>query len=409
MTNKRTELKGIAKLTLVAVSVAAAIAWIPQSFAAETTMTAKDEINLSLRYRLEHVDQDNALKDALASTLRSRLTATKKLSSQWRVQLEVDHVEVVGGDTYNSTVNGRTNYATVADPRGTDVNQAYIEYRHHAYGTAVTGGRFRMNHLNQRFLGGVGWRQNEQTFDGLRVQQQIGRDLTLDVAAIHNVNRIFGPKGPQANQRGDVYTAVLGWTLSDRQTVSAFVYDFDFRDWQGQSSRTLGVDYRLHLPIAEHAPLVVHAVFARQDDAHANPNAYQHDYHRLSAAWKHRNLGMELGRERLGGNGENAFQTPLATLHAFQGFTDLFLVTPADGLQDHFIKLDHPVGKVQFVVGYHYFSADRNARQYGEEWNLMVHHQFAQGITAQLKLADYRAKHFAVDTTKAWLMLSYNF
>ena len=118
---------------------------------------------------------------------------------------------------------------------------------------------------------------------------------------------------------------------------------------------------------------------------------------------------MELGRERLGGNGENAFQTPLATLHAFQGFTDLFLVTPADGLQDHFIKLNHPVGKVQLAVGYHYFSADRNARQYGEEWNLMVHHQFAQGITAQLKLADYRAKHFAVDTTKAWLMLSYNF
>lgn len=82
MTNKRTELKGIAKLTLVAVSVAAAIAWIPQSFASETTMTAKDEINLSLRYRLEHVDQDNALKDALASTLRSRLTATKNLSPQ---------------------------------------------------------------------------------------------------------------------------------------------------------------------------------------------------------------------------------------------------------------------------------------------------------------------------------------
>lgn len=407
MASKRAQIIGVAKLTAVAVAVASAMAFIPSSMAAEAS--ADDKIDLSLRYRLEHVDQDNALNDALASTLRTRLTATKSMSSQWRVLLEVDHVEVIGGDTYNSTVNGRTNYSTVADPRGTDVNQAFIQYRHDEYGTVVSGGRFRMNHLNQRFLGGVGWRQNEQTFDGLRVQQRIGRDLSLDVAAIHNVNRIFGPTGPQANQRGDLYSAVLGWNIAAGQTLNTFVYDFDFRDWQGQSSRTVGLDYRVSLPIAEQAPLVIHAVLARQDDAHSNPNAYRHYYHRLSAAWKYSDLGMEIGRERLGGNGENAFQTPLATLHAFQGFTDLFLTTPADGLRDHFVKLSHPVGDMQLAVGYHYFSADTNSRQYGEEWNLTLSHQFAQGIAAQLKLADYRAKHFAVDTTKAWLMLSYNF
>ena len=34
-------------------------------------------LKLSLRYRLEHVEQDNPLQDALASTLRTRITSTK--------------------------------------------------------------------------------------------------------------------------------------------------------------------------------------------------------------------------------------------------------------------------------------------------------------------------------------------
>ena len=95
------------------------------------------------------------------------------------------------------------------------------------------------------------------------------------------------------------YTAVLSWTVADGHTLSAFTYDLDFRDWQAQNSRTVGMDYRTSLPIAEQAPLVLHAVFARQEDAHANPNEYRHHYHRLSAAWKYQNLGLELGQERL--------------------------------------------------------------------------------------------------------------
>ena len=60
-----------------------------------------------------------------------------------------------------------------------------------------------MNHLNQRFLGGVGWRQNEQTFDGLRLQQKIGSDMTLDVAAVHNVTSSIWTERATGTQRGD--------------------------------------------------------------------------------------------------------------------------------------------------------------------------------------------------------------
>ncbi len=44
---------------------------------------------------------------------------------------------------------------------------------------------------------------------------------------------------------------------------------------------------------------------------------------------------LGVGYELLGSDdGVAAFQTPLATLHKFNGFADQFLVTPAGGLQD---------------------------------------------------------------------------
>ncbi|MFU8785583.1 hypothetical protein, partial [Aliidiomarina sp.] len=67
-----------------------------------------DSIKVELRYRLEHVEQNNVFQNALANTLRARVTAHKHLHARLTAEVELDHVEPVGGDTYNSTVNGKT-------------------------------------------------------------------------------------------------------------------------------------------------------------------------------------------------------------------------------------------------------------------------------------------------------------
>lgn len=374
---------------------------------ASSVSATPDTIKVELRYRLEHVEQSNALENALANTLRARVTAHKHLHARLTAEVELDHVEAVGGDTYNSTVNGKTQYSVVADPRGTDVNQALLRYRQQSSGTDIAAGRMRINQLNQRFLGGVGWRQNEQTYDGVRLQQRIAEQLTLDVARITNVNRIFGPKGPQANQRGEIYASNLHWQLQSNHRISAFHYDYDFRDWAVQSTQTFGLDYQGAVALQNHKPIALHAVVARQTDAHHNPADYSHHYHRFTAAWTFHELSVNAGVERLAGNGVTALQTPLATLHAFQGFTDLFLVTPADGVREQFMKLGHRFGELQVALGYHRFEADVNRRDYGSEWNIVATKRFHNGIAAQFKYADYQAKNYAVDTRKAWLMLTY--
>ncbi|MCC5826557.1 alginate export family protein [Alkalimonas sp.] len=364
-------------------------------------------VNLHFRYRLEHVEQDNALKDALASTLRSRLTLATGKAYGFSGLLEVDNVSVLGGETFNSTVHGNSHYSVVADPKGTDINQAALKYQLSA-DTSFTLGRQRINHLNQRFLGGVGWRQNEQTFDGYRLQHAFTPTIKLDLARLHNVNRVFGPKGPAANQRGEFTTGLLSWQLSPTQQLAAYGYDLDFNDWAVRSSLTYGLDYQGKWALGEQQSLSLQLAAARQQDRHDAPLSYQHHYHRLQLSWQQHSLQVIAGTERLAGDGSSAFQTPLATLHAFQGFADLFLVTPNDGLRDQWLGLRHPAGPVQLALNYHRYRSDTDGRRYGSEWNLTASYRFSAQLQGLLKLADYQASSLAVDNRKVWLMLSYS-
>ena len=160
------------------------------------------EVKIQFRYRYEDVDQDNALENANASTLKSRLNYTSAVFSGLQAQVEVDNVTQIGDDDYNSTSNNETGYSVVADPDGTEFNQAWLSWS--GMDTVVKGGRQRILLDNERFVGGVGWRQNEQTYDSGSVVNKSLKDTTLTYAWIDNVNRVFGPDdGTTAAWLGD--------------------------------------------------------------------------------------------------------------------------------------------------------------------------------------------------------------
>ena len=152
---------------------------------------ADGKSSMNFRYRFEGVDQDGKNEDAGASTLRSRYTFVSGVTSGFSVGVETDYVSVIGSEKYNSTVNGKTQYPVVADPDGLDLNQAYIKYQ--SGKLTSTFGRQRILLGDQRFVGGVAWRQNEQTYDGIRLAYKASDSLTLDYSAITRVRRIFGP------------------------------------------------------------------------------------------------------------------------------------------------------------------------------------------------------------------------
>lgn len=170
------------------------------------------KVDVSFRYRVENVDQDGVADDALASTLRSRVGLQTGSAFGFSGLLEVDNVTVIGGELYNNSFNVKVKYPVVADPSGTDINQALLRYQLNDSKTQFDIGRQRINQLNQRFLGGVAWRQNEQTLDGYRYQQKLPNDFHIDISHFYNVNRVFGPVGVKADEHGNFNNLLLSWS-----------------------------------------------------------------------------------------------------------------------------------------------------------------------------------------------------
>ncbi|MFC6439781.1 hypothetical protein [Bowmanella sp. JS7-9] len=369
-----------------------------------STALQQSKVSANFRYRLEHVEQDNALDDAIASTLRSRLTVTTGKAYGFSALVQLDNVSLLANDNYNSTYNGKTGYSVVADPKGTDINQALLSYQTEQ-GTSFSAGRQLVNHGNQRFLGGVGWRQNEQTLDGYRLQHSFAEKVNLELGHYYNVNRIFGPKGAAADQHGNFNTLSAQWQANAEHKFMVFGYDFEFDNWAARSSRTLGLDYQGK--VAALPQLSWHLAVAQQDDAHNATQDFSHNYHRISLNWAFSGVTLQVGQERLAGDGQSAFQTPLATLHAFSGFADMFLNTPNGGLRDNWLKLNTKFKDVGLMLSYHQFDSDTSSVSYGDEWNTVASYNLNAQLSGMLKLARYNADTLGVDTTKVWLMLSY--
>lgn len=358
--------------------------------------------DLSIRYRYERVDQDNIDKTANASTALTRLSYKSAELNGFYGVLEVDNITAIGNENYNSTVNGNSQYPVVADPTLTEVNQSYLGYRNGDLDVSI--GRQQINHNNQRFVGGVAWRQNEQTFDGYRVQYGAKDGLKIDYSFVYNVNRIFGPDSPNGDLQGDIHLLNVNYAYDSTHKFAAYAYELDFDSAHAISTRTVGVSYDGNL-----SGVKLHAAYATQSDTGNNPSDFSAQYLALEAGMKVSAVNVGIGYESLGSDNGKGFSTPLATLHKFQGFTDKFLGTPAQGVNDLYVKASGKVGKLALTAVLHKLESDVDSIDYGTELNLIANYPLAKNVGLLLKYANYSADDYSVDTNKTWAMLSFKF
>ncbi len=396
-------------LALITGLIFCAVAQPTYAISTEDISTAIKEgtAKLGFRYRYESVDQDGIADEAGASTLRTRFTYTSAAIENINFGFEADYVSVVGSERFNSTENGRTRYPVVADPEGFDLNQAFLAYK--GQGFQLTGGRQRVLHADQRFVGGVGWRQNEQTYDAARFQINASKAVKLEYAYVWNVNRIFGPDdGAQPSDwRSNSHFLTADYAVNDKHKLSAFGYLLDFENDNGipNSTQTFGIAYN-----GSFKQLSLAARIATQTDYADSPLDYDATYMALEAKLSAGPAKFTAGYELLGSDdGLAAFRTPLATLHKFQGWADKFLLTPANGIEDVYLGIAGKIGKVNLGATWHDFSADEGSAEYGTEIDLVATLPINKSVQVQLKLADYNADDFATDTTKIWFSLMVNF
>lgn len=378
------------------------------------TAITSGKTGINVRARYEGVDKDNLLKNANALTARLRLNYRTGEWQGWSAFAEYDHVFHVvrdfnaGGGT---TPDKEGVYQTVADPKGSDLNQLYLDYSV-SEDWKLRIGRQRVLLDNQRFVGGVGWRQNEQTYDAFAVSSSEIPKTALTYAYVGQVRRIFGQTSAAGSMNVDTHLLNAKVTLNDSWSVTPYYYYIDNQDAAATSTGTLGARFAGNVKVGE-GKIALVAELATQSDAGNNPVSFDADYAHLSALWSMENgLSLGLGYESLGTDSSNfeSFRTPLATLHAFQGWADMFLSTPDAGIDDLYLTAKFKAGNWNLTGVYHDFSAETGSFDFGTELDVSAGTKISKNYGLLFKGAFFSTDSLSyVDTSKFWIMFTANY
>jgi len=366
------------------------------------------KISLNLRLRYEGVEQ-TGLKDADALTLRTRLGFTTAPWLGFKAMLEAEDVRAADGDSYNQAgLNpGGAGKAVIADPELTEINQAWLAFT--TGQTTGTLGRQRLVLDNARFIGDVAWRQNMQTFDAFVLQDKTLTKTTLTYAYLQQINRVFGPDHPQGKWASSSNLFNASYAGLPAGTLTGYAYLLDFSSSPANSCATYGASFAGTTKLTADASFTYRAEAATQSDYGASTLSYDTHYTVLEAGLAWKPAGFTLGYEVLGSDHNVGFKTPLATLHAFNGWADLFLTTPAAGLRDTYAKLTANLpGECPLVAFYHQFDSDAGSIDFGHEFDLSLSHKFGKRVTALVKYADFHRESLLYpNVKKVWAQVEF--
>lgn len=373
-------------------------------------MTSGDA-HLGVRYRFENVDQDGFDHDANSSTARLRLNYRTGAWMDWSGFVEFDYIGELLLNDFNSLGGSspkRNRYPVVADPKGPDLNQLYVDFNP-SDDAQLRFGRQRIVLDNHRFVGDVGWRQNIQTYDAIGVTYRGWSRTEVFYSYVSTVQRIFGNDVPGGRHDSGNHLLNIRVSLSDDWRIAPYYYYIDNEDAPAFSTATLGARLTGKVDTGVGTVDVV-AELATQSDVSNNPVSYDTEYWHAGASWALTNgLSLGLDYESLGGdqNREGAsFRTPLATLHAFQGWADKFLATPGAGIDDLFVTVKYKAGDWNLTGVYHDFSAQSGSADWGSEIDVSAGRKIGDRYGILLKAALYDADQHATDTRKFWIMFT---
>jgi hypothetical protein len=373
------------------------------------SVIAQGKFNINVRLRYEQ-DDDNDVKaspkNSYAPTMRTRLGYTTASLYGFQGMLEGVNVFTIGPEhNYNAAgSNGQGMRPSVADPPLTRFDQAWMGYSTTNYvDFSAKVGQQQINLDNQRFIGDAGWRQNMQTYEAAAARVAPIKDLNLYYAYIWEVDRVYGDVSslPVANQDFESHSHLInvsysGWEYG-RFVGYAYLLDLFNNGGNSNSCASYGGSFAGAAPIADKLMIDYRAEFAWQQQYANNSQKYSADYYNLELGANIKPIAFGAGYEVLGsgensgkGGGRVGFKTPLESPHPFNGWAEVFVNHPADGLDDiyEYAQVTLPADiPVRFI--YHKYCADYGSGDYGQEFDAVISKKFGKYWSALVEFADY--------------------
>lgn len=394
-----------------------------------TDILTNIKANGQVRARYEMVDTDNTVKNANAFTNRLTLgVGADLLGTNWlSAYAEMTDVRNLN-DNYNSQANGETAHNVVADSEQTRVTQAYVDMKMGK--TKLRVGRQGFNLDNVRFVGTVDWRQMPQTFDAYTLTDNTIENLNIFASYVTQVNRVFHESLTTGNS--DTRTLLLNASYKVMPELKVTAYDYMVGAGtvgHTTGSDTYGIALTGDVAASDALKLNYRLEYAKQTDA-TMENSGVTSTTDVDADYVNVELGANmsgfligaqyevLSGDSDGAGEEKAFATPLATLHAHNGWADMFLATPTAGIEDMSIMVGYnskDLGLLKAI--YHDYASDVGSTDYGRELDVIYTRAIpgVNNLTGMLKYADYNGDAEAptaalrTDTSKFWAMLDFKF
>jgi Alginate export len=330
-----------------------------------------------VRPRYEFKDPSGGGQDEFTS-MRVRLGLQAVLDDNVSIFLQAQDVRIWGEETHPLRDFSADNF---------DLHQGYLRYKgKDLEWMTATIGRMETNFGGQRLVGAVGWTQQAQSFDGVRIDgaadwgkvsmiaYKIGDETAPAVEADHELYGAYATVadvGPGGMDLYWLYDRTEGISRGNEHSLGAR-YAFSGA-WSGRLEGTYQTGTR----------------------AGTDVSAYMFGA-RLGRALADGKAGVTLWYDYLSGDDAatadtEVFNTLFATNHKFYGFADVFLNIPKNtggaGLQDMAVKFNwKPRPAIRFAADLHSFSAAEQGTlsdsHFANELDLTLSHRYTENLSA---------------------------
>lgn len=380
---------------------------------------ARGKFTGAVRYRYEVFEQDAAAHTSVASTVRLMLGYR---TAEWRglsLYGDVESIHSIGADRYRvPNVPGQngtnTAFPAIADPLVTELNQLYLNYVESRTGATVRVGREAYFLNNGRFISFSGWRQDNQSIDLASFSVPAG-PVTLSYGYLDKVHRVTGPEATDSPLAMDshVFNAAYAKPGLVNASLYGLLLDYDVAAQAANDTATVGLRVNGPYKLSDTLSLLYTLDYARQTDRADNPNDVSLDYYTLELGLDYKGHKAFLGYTVLEGDGVSSIRTPLA--NPFNGWTELFLNTPATGLEAFYVTFTGPVPGVKgvtYTTTYYDYAATDTSARYGSELDAALEWKAApihKNLTLGWRFGQYYADALFSDSLRTSLYAAFTF